>query len=363
MLNTANIFILDLTSYFWIEEKQFIAFEETMLEVTFHRGGYLGRTDVIEVTYDDARAIDPNDYAPIGDATITFNDDETTATKMIVIEPDNILEYNEMFFLEIEIPAGSTLLDTARLDSPSVSEVIIKDPTWYVFDCADFTVIESTGQVVITIIRKGDLRTEGHVWIATRDRVTPAELTASSTSSDFTPVNMQVGFAADIFMETVTIDITHDLLVEGDEQFQVYLYDPDTAEALGDLHKAIVTIYDDDDSSTFAFKKVVYHVTESGGSVTITILRDGPLVTDTAGSVDISTVDSHDNRLLTAEDGTDFVGFESKTLDFPAGNRIEHYTINLVDGVDVDKQEYFEVCMSNLYVWNHRSTRVRHCLY
>ncbi|XP_072023585.1 uncharacterized protein [Amphiura filiformis] len=346
MLNTANIFILDLTSYFRIEEKQFIAFEETTLEVTFHRGGYLGRTDVIEVTYADERATDPEDYAPVGDATITFNDDETTATKTIVIEPDNILEYNEMFFLEIEIPAGSALLDTARLDSPSVSEVIIKDPTWYVFNCADFTVIESTGQVVITIVRKGDLRTTGFVWIGTRDRLTPVELTASS-AADFTFVNTKVDFAIGQPVETVTIDITHDLDVEGDEQFQVYLYDPDTAEALGDLHKAIVTIYDDDDSSTFAFKKVVYHVTESGGSVTITILRDGPLVFDTAGSVDISTVDSQDSRFLTAENGTDFVGFESKTIDFPAGDRIAHYTINLADGVDVDKQEYFEVCMSN----------------
>ncbi|XP_072051646.1 uncharacterized protein [Amphiura filiformis] len=346
MLNTANIFILDLTSYFWIEEKQFIAFEETTLPVTFHRGGYLGRTDVIEVSYTDARATDPEDYAPVGDATITFNDDETTATKMIDIEPDNILEYNEMFFLEIEIPAGSTLLDTARLDSPSVSEVIIKDPTWYVFDCADFTVIESTGEVNIIIVRKGDLRTAGHVWIGTRDRLTPVELTASS-DTDFTPIDMQVDFDPGQSVETVTIDITHDTLVEGDEQFQVYLYDPDTAEALGDLHKAIVTIYDDDDSSTYSFRRVVHHVTESSGSVIITLLRDGPLVSDTDGSVDISTVDGVDSRFLTAEDGTDFVGFESETIKFPAGNRIVHHTISLADGVDVDKQEYFEVCMSN----------------
>ncbi|XP_072051597.1 uncharacterized protein [Amphiura filiformis] len=363
MLNTANIFILDLTSYFWIEEKQFIAFEETTLPVTFHRGGYLGRTDVIEVTYTDARATDPEDYAPVGDATITFNDDETTATKMIDIEPDNILEYNEMFFLEIEIPAGSTLLDTARLDSPSVSEVIIKDPTWYVFDCADFTVIESTGEVNIIIVRKEiseprDMSVANLtrfyvpvdcpyiIGIGTRDRLTPVELTASS-DTDFTPIDMQVDFDPGQSVETVTIDITHDTLVEGDEQFQVYLYDPDTAEALGDLHKAIVTIYDDDDSSTYSFRRVVHHVTESSGSVIITLLRDGPLVSDTDGSVDISTVDGVDYRFLTAEDGTDFVGFESETIKFPAGNRIVHHTISLADGVDVDKQEYFEVCMSN----------------
>ncbi len=34
-------------------------------------------------------------------------------------------------------------------------------------------------------------------------------------------------------------------------------------------------------------------------------------------------------------------------LTFPAGNRIQFYTIDLTDDVDVDKPEYFEVCLSN----------------
>lgn len=37
-----------ISAYFWIEEKQYLAFEETPnFEVTFHRGGYLGRSDTI----------------------------------------------------------------------------------------------------------------------------------------------------------------------------------------------------------------------------------------------------------------------------------------------------------------------------
>ena len=82
--------------------------------------------------------------------------------------------------------------------------------------------------------------------LATRDFETPRDLSASSLS-DYTAITgVMVDFNAGQSTGTVTIDITPDDLLESDEQFQVYLYDPDTAEALGDLHKAIVTIYDDD---------------------------------------------------------------------------------------------------------------------
>ena len=41
--------------------------------------------------------------------------------------------------------------------------------TWYEFDCSDYTIGESSGMVTVTILRKGDIRTAGHVcksvWI------------------------------------------------------------------------------------------------------------------------------------------------------------------------------------------------------
>ena len=61
----------------------------------------------------------------------------------------------------------------------------------------------------------------------------------------------------------------------------------------------------------------------------------------------IGTVDRHENALLRAEDGIDFKGFENEVLTFPAGNRIQYYTVELADDVDVGKPEYFEVCLSN----------------
>ena len=56
----------------------------------------------------------------------------------------------------------------------------------------------------------------------------------------------QVEFMAGDTTQPLDIDITLDTFEEADEQFQVYLHDPDTGEALGDMHKGIVTIFDDD---------------------------------------------------------------------------------------------------------------------
>ena len=40
-------FLCIFKAYFWIEEEQYLAVEGSMLEVVFHRGGYLGRTDTL----------------------------------------------------------------------------------------------------------------------------------------------------------------------------------------------------------------------------------------------------------------------------------------------------------------------------
>ena len=51
---------------------------------------------------------------------------ETTASKDIVIESDNVLEYNEMFTMTLSI-TDAALNMVARVEEPISAEVIIKD--------------------------------------------------------------------------------------------------------------------------------------------------------------------------------------------------------------------------------------------
>ena len=60
---------------------------------------------------------------------------------------------------------------------------------------------------------------------------------------------MQVTFAPMQPTAIVNIMISTDTIFEADEQFRVELFNPDTAETLGDIQKAIVTIYDDDNEA------------------------------------------------------------------------------------------------------------------
>ena len=62
---------------------------------------------------------------------------------------------------------------------------------------------------------------------------------------------------------------------------------------------------------------------------------------------EISSVDRTSNQHLTAQAGTHFVAFSNQVLNFNLNDDIEEYTISLATNVDVEKQKYFEVCMSN----------------
>ena len=58
-------------------------------------------------------------------------------------------------------------------------------------------------------------------------------------------------------------------------------------------------------------------------------------------------MDRNDNKWLTAEDGTDFEGFQNGVVTFPINSLSQDYRIYLADEVDVDTTEYFEVCLEN----------------
>ena len=99
------------------------------------------------------------------------------------------------------------------------------------------------------------------IVISTNDFSTPGQLTASSMNDlDFTALSShQVDFNPDDSTKDVQITIYPDDLYEADEQFQVFMHDTDTAEALGALNKAIVTILDDD-NCTYLKIDVIRHI-------------------------------------------------------------------------------------------------------
>ena len=69
----------------------------------------------------------------------------------------------------------------------------------------------------------------------------------TTANSDYTTVTaLTVNFNPNVDVQTVPVAIRQDNFVEKDEVFFVMLSNPSTGEALGNLHKGTVTIFDDD---------------------------------------------------------------------------------------------------------------------
>ncbi|XP_072051948.1 FRAS1-related extracellular matrix protein 2-like [Amphiura filiformis] len=326
----STVFILDRTAYFWIEERQYIIDEGDFLDVIFHRGGFLGRVDTLTLTTTDGRATEANDYDPPADGTtITFNALDVTSTKRFTIDNSNTIEHREDFDFAITVDAGSST--TGTVHSPSVSTVIIRDPTWYNFDCAKYTVWEDATSVNIAIRRFGDVTLAGSVVISTQDRTAKAD-------SDYTALTtMTVAFGAGMEMVNVPLTILPDDIVEEEEILVMILSSPATGEALGDLYKATAMIFDDD--AYYSIEKAIYFSTESTLNITSNILRFG--YTGRAGTVQLSTSD------VCAVSGLDYTTQTNTLVSFAAGDKSQPVTLGILNDKIVEDNEWFRFSLSN----------------
>ncbi|XP_072017837.1 uncharacterized protein [Amphiura filiformis] len=330
--STTSVCIKDVSSMFWIEEAQYTATEGNNLIIRVHRGSNLDRTDTLAVTYKSLGALQPTDFNPQGDALLTFAKGSNMEFKVVTIQSDKVLEYLDNFLVSIRVSDDSTRC--GRVVSPWKSEITIRDPTWYVLQYSEDAVIESGHHVAIKILRRGELSANGFVHIKSE------ELTASQ-DADFTLLNEQVLFASYESEQTVTLEILNDTLVERDEVLKVFLHNPEIGEAVSDMSMTIVTILDDDDiqASSYNFAKVLYFLASTESSVALQIIRSGDQVTP--GRVELSI------QALTTSAISDFVSLENSVIDFQPGVGFQDVVVRLEDGVQIEEEHYFEVCLQS----------------
>jgi hypothetical protein len=116
--------------------------------------------------------------------------------------------------------------------------------------------------------------------------VTLTAAPGSAGGADVTPAAQVVTFAAGQTTATVSLDLTPDFIIEGDETFSLALSSPAGGAVLGTQATAVVTVTDDDAAGTLEFGSATYSGIE-GGQVTVTVTRasglgDGVSVTVTA---------------------------------------------------------------------------------
>ena len=127
--------------------------------------------------------------------------------------------------------------------------------------------------------------------------VTYAVTGGTASSTDFSLANGTLTFAAGETTKNIPVVIVNDVLTEVSETIQVTLSSPTNAQ-LGANAAHTYTILDDDPAGVLKFSAPTYSVSESGGSVSITVSR----TSGSAGSVSVSYATSNG----TAAAGSDY---------------------------------------------------------
>jgi hypothetical protein len=304
------------------------------MSVTVVRQGSLATPASVKITTSDGSAIGGVDYTPVN-VTLNFAAGEASKTINIPVINDTLVEPKENFSVNMSNCVG------AQQGSWTWSAYIIDDdvaaiPGKFEFSSATFSGSEAGGVINVTVNRVNGSSGTVTVQYATSDGATGFSNTAWS-GSDYSSKSGTLTFAPGETSKVISIPVTNDTSVEGNEVFSISLKNPAGGATLGSITKAVVTIIDDDSAIEFGTSN--YVVDESAGYVTITLVRKGS-TTGTA-TVDLNISSG------SAEAGKDFIKPTSPTVTFADGESIKTIQIQIIDDVFKEADESFYLSLSN----------------
>ncbi|GAA4356577.1 hypothetical protein GCM10023151_04630 [Kangiella marina] len=276
-------------------------------------------------TTTDGTAVAGSDYtATSGTETFTGTNGETI-TINVPITDDAVVEGNEGFTLDL-----SNLDNTSVTFSDNQGQGTITDNDTATVAIDDVSIGEDGSNATFTVTLTGDVQDGFTLNYATNDgtAVAGSDYTAASGSLSFNGTNGET--------QTITVPITDDAIVEGNEGFTVDLSGLSNASVSFSDAQGAGTITDNDTASLAIDNTVV---SEAGGTVTFTVTLTGDV--QDGVSVDYATAD---NTALAGSDYTTATG----TLNF-TGTNGEQQTIivTITDDAVAETAESYFVNLSN----------------
>jgi hypothetical protein len=263
-----------------------------------------------------------SDYA-VTNGLFVFGLGETSKVFSVSVFNDAVAENNETINLRLSNPTN-TSLGTSNL----VITITTNDSAVLSFTAATNTFGETNGTLTFTVNRTG----------TTNNAVTVNFTTTNVTAvvpDDYSSTNGTLSFAPGETSKTFTSDLVNDGTQEGNETFRVVLSNPTDARITIGTNTVIIA---DDDVSTVGFSTNVVTVSETNGTVTLTVVRTGS--TNTAFTVDIGTFNG------TATTGSDFSP-TNDTLFFDAGETSKTLDLAITDNLSYESTETFQVRLSS----------------
>ena len=199
------------------------------------------------------------------------------------------------------------------------------------FSIASSSVVESAGNVVVSVVRTQTFNTTATIQYATSDQ-------SALNGSDFTSTSGTLSFAPGETVKNITVPISNDSATEGNESFLIALSSPGAGVELGGIVTHIVTISDDDSPDEIKWTAAAVSVSESVGNVILTVTRHTPV----AGTVGVFYTTSSNS----ASAGSDFAS-TSGTLSFGPGVTQQSIVIPIASDGAFEDDETFFVALSS----------------
>jgi glucose/arabinose dehydrogenase len=211
-------------------------------------------------------------------------------------------------------------------------------PTFALKDNRTIYVGEGDRFATVTVVRRSSFQTSATVEYTTNEiggsnSATPGlDYTRPTYDGKFN--TGQIIFNPGEIEKSFTIPIINDSVSEENEVFAVGLQNPSVG-TLEAPRTVLITILDNDSSSSFSMSNPSITITESDPSVTITVQRSGN--TTLPGSVTLATLDG------TATAGNDFTGTSGRIIDFAPGETSKTLSIPILNDPTPESTETFSV--------------------
>ena len=315
--------------------------KDGIVQIPVHRVGDLSISQSVAYQIEPGTATPDLDYQAVN-GTLTFLPGETLKTIPITVVDDTELEAPETVLITLSSQTGGVPL----AGQTQATLTIVSDDSMFVFTTNRFVGSEFSGAIEVTVARIGSVSGAASVRVTTSDA-------AALAGQDYTTLDRVIPFADGQSTNSVLVTILDDVLMEGDEPFQLTLSEPTGPVTLGVEDSADVVILDDE--SAIEFTETEFRVNENQGSAVLTVHRLGGVLN--AVSVNYRTLDGSaktPGEYLGSTGTVTFLGTRvipstnglGGTVTVP-GTAFVQIVIPLIDDTLGEPTKQFQVVLSN----------------
>ena len=287
----------------------------------------------VQFATSDVTATAPSDYQA-SSGTLTFEPGVTTQTVTVTVVSDRVIEPDETFNVTLSSPSTNALIDFAQ----GVGLILNEDqiftgpmPNIRINDVSRNEGDSGTSLVTFTVTLSEVSGNEVSIAYATADG-------SATAASDYIAASGVIAFEPGTTVQTVSISVIGDLVLERDEFFVLNLFDP-VAGILEDA-QGIATIVNDDLPPPRLYV----------GDVTITETAAGDLFAvfsvALSGGIRTPVSVSYATANGTAAAGTDYTP-QADVLTFTSGNTTQQVFIPILDDAEFEPNETFFLNLSS----------------